>query len=294
MLAPMAAHDAVGAVAAEDVVGVDDMLSPVGAVDEGDPDTAIAIVGDVGDLDVAPQFCARVALEVGAQQRLELRLVEHVGLREAVHAAGGVAVEFGQHPHRRGRAAAGRSAGREIAANSSAMPSGRRCGRSRRRDARRAAAGTRSRHRSRTRHSMPYCASSVAAVTPVGPAPTMTTGTVAAPSVTRISQRCAGCPRSMAPSSVATLSLHDVAVPEVLGVLGLPLEEGLPLHAGGSSEPMISTGFGGALSAVPTGVPVSTRSPAVELAGSGPAPAVPAAAGRSCRRRRACPDAPRR
>ena len=36
------------------------------------------------------------------------------------------------------------------------------------------------------------------------------------------------------------------------------------LTAGGSRLPMISTGFGGALSAVPTGVPVSTRSPADE------------------------------
>ena len=57
------------------------------------------MLGDVGDLDVASELDTRVTLEVGAQQCLELGLVEHIGLREAVNAAGGIAVELGQHAH---------------------------------------------------------------------------------------------------------------------------------------------------------------------------------------------------
>ena len=70
---------------------------------------------------------------------------------------------------------------------------------------------------------------------PVGPAPTTTTGTGAGCVIvpfTRIVTvlRCA--PRSMAPSSVADRGLDDVAVLQVLRVVGLALEEGLPLHRG--------------------------------------------------------------
>ena len=47
------AHHAVGAVAAEHVVGLHGVLVTVDAVGEGDPDASVAAVGDVGDLGVA-------------------------------------------------------------------------------------------------------------------------------------------------------------------------------------------------------------------------------------------------
>ncbi len=72
----------------------------VGAVDVGDPDAAVVLFGDVEDLDVASQFDAGVALQVGAQQRLEVGLVEHIGLRKTVDRQCGVAAELGEHPHR--------------------------------------------------------------------------------------------------------------------------------------------------------------------------------------------------
>ena len=59
----------------------------------------------------------------------------------------------------------------------------------------------------------------------------------------------------------ADLQLEDVARFEVLGVVGLALEVQLPLQRGRQSAAMISTGLGGALSAVPSGVPVRTTSP---------------------------------
>src|SRR6478736_3797721 len=37
---------------------------------------------DLCDFDVATEFGVRVALQIGAQQRLEFRLVEHIGLGE--------------------------------------------------------------------------------------------------------------------------------------------------------------------------------------------------------------------
>ena len=46
--------------------------------------------------------------------------------------------------------------------------------------------------RSRTRQSIPYCASRVAAVTPVGPAPTMTTGTCSAATISVPRRPCSG------------------------------------------------------------------------------------------------------
>src|SRR6478672_2152200 len=70
-------------------------------------------------------------------------------------------------------------------------------------------------------------------------------------------------PRSIAPSSVATVASTTSPCWRYLGFLAARLKKAFHLTAGGSNEPMISTGFGGALSAVPTGVPVITRSPAL-------------------------------
>src|SRR6476469_2916741 len=55
--------------------------------------------------------------------------------------------------------------------------------------------------------------------------------------------------------------LDEITAPQVLRVLVLAFEEQLPFGAAGRRELMIWAGFGGALSAVPTGVPVSSRSP---------------------------------
>ena len=92
----------------------------------------------------------------------------------------------------------------------------------------------------------------------------------------------------------AIVGLDDVAVLQVLRVVAPGgRRTASTCVAGGSSAAMISTGLGGALRAVPTGVPVSSRSPG-SRAGTGSAPAAPAPAGRSCRRRRRRPGAPRR
>ena len=72
----------------------------------------------------------------------------------------------------------------------------------------------------------------------------------------------------MAPSSVAILAPR-LAGRRYFELLACRLKNAFHFIAGGSKEPMISTGLGGALSAVPTGVPVSTRSPAVEVLESG-------------------------
>ena len=66
----------------------------------------------------------------------------------------------------------------------------------------------------------------------------------------------------MAPSSVATLTSTTSPCCRYFGLLAWRLKNAFHLIAGGNSEPMISTGLGGALSAVPAGVPVNTRSPA--------------------------------
>ena len=68
---------------------------PVGEVH---PDPALAVLGDVGDLDVAPQVDGGLVLEVGPQQVLELGLVEHVGLRVPVPAVVGGPVQDREHP----------------------------------------------------------------------------------------------------------------------------------------------------------------------------------------------------
>src|SRR6202012_1961825 len=69
-------------------------------------------------------------------------------------------------------------------------------------------------------------------------------------------------PRSITPSSVATAASTRSPPRRYLGFLACRLKTPFHFTAGGSSEPMISIGLGGADSAVPTGVPVKTRSPA--------------------------------
>ena len=59
----------------------------------------------------------------------------------------------------------------------------------------------------------------------------------------------------MAPSSVATVSSTTSPCFRYFGFLACRLKNAFHLMAGGSSDPMISTGFGGALSAVPAGRP---------------------------------------
>ena len=78
--------------------------------------------------------------------------------------------------------------------------------------------------------------------------------------------------------------LDDVAVLQVLRVARLAAEEDLPLRRGRSSE-RATRRFGRRDSAVPTGVPVSTRSPGSSCWKRASA-AAPAPAGRSCRRDR--------
>ena len=67
-------------------------------------------------------------------------------------------------------------------------------------------------------------------------------------------------PSSSAPSG-GDRRLDDVAVLEVLPVAGLSVEEGLPLGGRREHRPDDPTTRGGAVRAVPPGVPVRTRSP---------------------------------
>src|SRR5581483_11626842 len=69
-------------------------------------------------------------------------------------------------------------------------------------------------------------------------------------------------PRSIAPSSVDTPASTTSPSCRYFGLLACRLKNAFHFTAGGSSEPMISSGFGGALSAVPIGVAVRMRSPA--------------------------------
>ena len=87
--------------------------------------------------------------------------------------------------------------------------------------------------------------------------------------------------------------LDDVAVLEVLGVAACRLKNAFHFVAAGSSEAMISTGLAGALSAVPTGVPVRSRSPGSSRWNRLNA-AAPRAVSRPCRRRPGRPDGSRR
>ena len=92
------AHHAVGAVAAQDVGGQHGLVLAGEPVGEVHPDAALAVLGDVGDLDVAAQADRGLVLEVGAQQVLELGLVEHVGPRVPVPAVVAGPVEHREHP----------------------------------------------------------------------------------------------------------------------------------------------------------------------------------------------------
>ena len=65
----------------------------------------------------------------------------------------------------------------------------------------------------------------------------------------------------MTPSSVATAASTTSPSRRYFGFLACRLKNAFHFIAGGNSEPMISIGLGGADSAVPTGVPVKTRSP---------------------------------
>ncbi len=88
---------AVGAVAAQHVIGGHGVGVTVCPVAEGDAGASRSEVDEVGDFDIAFQRSQRVALQVRAQQRLELRLVEHIGLGMAVARSRGVTLEFGEH-----------------------------------------------------------------------------------------------------------------------------------------------------------------------------------------------------
>ena len=85
------------AVAAEDEVGGNRLLPPGGHVGERDGGAGRAR-GHVGHLDAAAQRDLGVVGEAGAQQLLQLRLVEHVGLGIPVHPGGPVAPELGERP----------------------------------------------------------------------------------------------------------------------------------------------------------------------------------------------------
>jgi hypothetical protein len=92
------AHHAVGSVAAQNVGGQHRVVFTGDPVGEVDANPALAILGDVGDLDVAAQHDRCLVLEVGAQQLLEVGLVEHVGSGVAVATVVTVTVEHREHP----------------------------------------------------------------------------------------------------------------------------------------------------------------------------------------------------
>jgi hypothetical protein len=64
--ADSAAHEAAGSVASEYVVGHHEVFGPVISIRVADPDAAVSI-GDIGDFDVAAQYCARVPRQIEAQ-----------------------------------------------------------------------------------------------------------------------------------------------------------------------------------------------------------------------------------
>ena len=135
------ADDAVGSVAAEDVAGQQG-LGPAGEpVGEVDLHPSLAVLGDVGDLDVSAQADGGLVLEVGPQQVLEFRLVEHVrpaGARAVLRRRRGRAR---RRPGGSGRSAAGRGWDARRRRTARRCPVARGCGRSRRPGARPAAGG---------------------------------------------------------------------------------------------------------------------------------------------------------
>ena len=68
-------------------------------------------------------------------------------------------------------------------------------------------------------------------------------------------------PRSIAPSSVPMATSTTSPCLRYLGFWACRWKKSFHFSAGGRNAAMISTGFGGALRAVPTGVPVRSRSP---------------------------------
>ena len=94
------AGGAVGAVAAQHIAGLHGLLAAAHPIQEAHPHPAGLGLGDAGDFDIAPHDRMRIPLEVGPQHRFQLGLVEHVHLREPVGGAGlGAALDLGQHPH---------------------------------------------------------------------------------------------------------------------------------------------------------------------------------------------------
>ena len=251
-------RNTVRAVAPEDIGRLDNMLCPIGAIDEGHQDPSLSIVGDVGDLDVAPQFCARVALEVCAQQRFEVRLVEHVRLREAMHAACRVAVKLGQDPRgvvEQSQPERGPGDGRELLGDAET------------RDDTVDLVVEMHGPGLRIHGGPPIEHEAVDAVLRQQRRRSDASRTGADDDDGGVGRHAyftavRWVPRSIAPSSVATVASTTSPCWRYLGFLAARLKKAFHLTAGGNNEPMISTGFGGALSAVPTGVPVITRSPA--------------------------------
>ena len=74
------------------------MLSAGATVGIADLDPTV-VLGDVGDLDISAERGARVGREVVTQQLFEIRLIEHVGLREPMDLVGSVAVKLREHAH---------------------------------------------------------------------------------------------------------------------------------------------------------------------------------------------------
>ena len=79
--------------------GEEGAKAATGPVGIGDADAAATVGSDGRHLDAAAQLGAGVPLQVGAQQHLEIGLVEHVGLRKSVAAQVGVAGELGKGVH---------------------------------------------------------------------------------------------------------------------------------------------------------------------------------------------------
>ena len=169
-------HQAVGAVAAQHVGGLDGLLAAAHPVEEAHPHPAGPVLGDAGDLDIAPQHDVRIPLEVRPQHAFQLGLVEHVHLGVAVGAGLRAALQLRQHPHvgvQHPKTQRGPAVGGELVADAQAGQ-----------DAVDLVVGV---HRARqrvdgfmavehqTRNAV--LAKQVAAVMPVGPAPTMITGT---------------------------------------------------------------------------------------------------------------------
>ncbi len=89
---------AVGAVAAEHVLGQDRLAAAGDPVADLDPHPAGAVLDHVGDLAVAADGHRRIAGQVRAEDALQHRLVEHVRLGVPVPAGRGAPPELGQHP----------------------------------------------------------------------------------------------------------------------------------------------------------------------------------------------------